>query len=93
MPDRLPEPAYPAEAAVRKVRSNGEIKWNGELVYLAESLAGEAVAIEETEGGEWAVRFHAHPLGIIDKRTTKLRRHGVTPLKGRDAMNANSSKL
>jgi hypothetical protein len=27
MPRRLPEPDYPAEAAVRKVRSNGEIKW------------------------------------------------------------------
>ena len=93
MPDRLPEPDYPPEAAVRKVRSNGEIKWNGELVYLAESLAGEAVALEETESGEWAVRFHAHPLGVIDKRTKKLRRRGITCLNGRDATAANSSKL
>jgi putative transposase len=93
MPSHPPEPDYPPEAAVRKVRSNGEIKWNGELVYLAESLAGEAVAIQETEAGEWSVRFHDHTLGIIDKRTAKLRRHGVTPLKGRDAGSANSSKL
>jgi putative transposase len=93
MPSHPPEPDYPPEAAVRKVRSNGEIKWNGELVYLAESLAGEAVAIQETEAGEWTVHFHAHPLGVIDKRTAKLRRSGVTPLKGRDASNANSSKL
>ena len=27
MPRRLPEPAYPSEAAVRRVRSNGTIKW------------------------------------------------------------------
>ncbi|MGO7136593.1 integrase, partial [Rhizobium leguminosarum] len=61
LPDRLPEPDYPAEAAVRRVRSNGEIKWNGDLVYVATALAGEVVAIEESEAGIWTLRFHAHP--------------------------------
>ena len=49
MPERLPEPDYPAEAALRKVRSNGEIKWGGRLVPISCALVGEAVAIEETE--------------------------------------------
>lgn len=71
-PDRLPEPDYPAEAAVRRVRSNGEIKWNGELVFVAAALAGEAVAVEENENGAWTLRFHAHPLGIIDRKSMRL---------------------
>jgi transposase InsO family protein len=74
LPKRLPEPDYPAEAAVRQVRSNGEIKWRGDFVHLCSALAGEAVAIEETEDGHWQVRFFNVPIGIIDQNTRKLRR-------------------
>jgi putative transposase len=79
MPDTPQEPDYPDHAAVRKVRHSGEIKWNGRLVYVAQSLAGEPVVIEETAEGEWAVRFYAHPLGIIDPRHMKLRRRRKFP--------------
>jgi putative transposase len=75
MPARLPEPDYPAEAAVRRVRSNGEIKWRGEHIFLCNSLVGEAVVIEETEQGHWRVCFFDLPIGIIDPQTLKLRRY------------------
>jgi transposase InsO family protein len=81
MPSRLPEPDYPAEAAIRKVRSNGEIKWQGELVHICSALIGEAVAVEETETGHWQVRFFNVPLGWIDPDTKKLRRFAV-PVHG-----------
>ena len=81
MPSAPPEPDYPAEAAVRKVRSNGEIKWNGSLVYVSASLTGEPVAIEETDEGEWALRFYAHPIGIIDKKHLKLSRRTAPPVQ------------
>jgi hypothetical protein len=74
LPQQMPEPDYPASAAMRQVRHNGEIKWNGDYVYVSQTLAGEAVALEETDNGEWAVRFYSHPLGVIDPRTKKLRR-------------------
>jgi putative transposase len=74
LPRRLPEPAYPTEAAVRRVRSNGTIKWQGDLVFISEALIGEAVAVEETEAGTWQVRFFDVPLGSIDRGKTKLRR-------------------
>ncbi|MCK1478171.1 hypothetical protein IVB27_26045 [Bradyrhizobium sp. 197] len=74
MPRRLPEPDYPAEAAVRQVRSNGEIKWHGELIHICSALDGEKVAVEETEDGCWQVRFFDVPIGIIDQKTRKLRR-------------------
>ena len=81
MPERLPEPAYPGEAAVRKVRSKGEIKWQGTLVHVCSALAGEAVAVEETEGGLWQVRFFNVPIGVIDMHARKLRRRAV-PVHG-----------
>ena len=40
MPAKMPEPDYPAEAAVRRVRSSGEIKWNGELIHVSSALVG-----------------------------------------------------
>jgi putative transposase len=74
MPKRLPEPDYPAEAAVRQVRSNGEIKWRGDLIHICSALVGETVAVEETADGQWQVRFVHVPIGIIDQKTSKLRR-------------------
>ncbi len=72
-PARLEEPHYDADHAVRRVRSNGEIKWGGELIFVSEALVGEPVGIAETDRGDWIVRFADHPLGLIDRRTRKLR--------------------
>jgi transposase InsO family protein len=74
LPDRPPEPDYPAQAAVRSVRSNGEIKWRGSLVHISSALIGEAVAVEETQQGLSQVRFHDRPIGLIDQKTNRLRR-------------------
>ncbi|RWP41722.1 integrase core domain-containing protein, partial [Mesorhizobium sp.] len=81
MPATPPEPDYPAEAAVRSVRHNGEIRWNGGFIYVSKTLAGEAVAAAETEDGEWALSFHAHPLGILDTRRMKLVRRSAAPTR------------
>jgi putative transposase len=81
MPRSLPEPDYPAEAAVRCVRHNGEIRWNGGFVYVSNTLAGEAVAAIESEDGEWELTFHAHRLGILDTRRMKLVRRSAAPTK------------
>jgi putative transposase len=72
LPDRLPEPDYGREDAVRSVRSNGEIKWNGELIYIASILAGEHVAVQETEDGQWLVKFYNRKLGLIDPEKQRL---------------------
>lgn len=74
LPAKPEEPDYPAEAAVRKVRSNGDIKWRGGLVHISSALTGEAVAVEEDATGDWRVRFYDHPLGVIDRKLNKLRR-------------------
>jgi transposase InsO family protein len=60
----LREPAYGDEDTIRRVRSNGEIKWRGEKIFLSEALAGEPVALTEGREG-WTVRFGQLPLGLI----------------------------
>lgn len=73
-PAAVPEPSYGADHAVRRVRSNGEIKWGGERVFISEALVGEPVGVAETESGAWLVRFCDLELGLIDRRTKQLRR-------------------
>ena len=72
-PARLEEPHYDAAQAVRRVRSNGEIRWGGELIFLSDALVGEPVGIAETEDGDWIVSFFHVPLGLIDRRSKRLR--------------------
>jgi transposase InsO family protein len=73
-PARVEDPWYDADHAVRRVRSNGEIKWGGDFIFVSEALIGELVGIAETEQGDWIVRFADIDLGLIDRRTKKLRR-------------------
>jgi putative transposase len=81
---------------VRQVRSNGEIRWGGEMIFVSEALVGEPVGLAETEAGDWLIRFADIDLGIIDRRTKKLRRftaarpprHRKTPGPGVDAAGA-----
>jgi putative transposase len=72
-PERSSEPDYDDSHATRRVRSNGEIKWGGDLIFISEVLVGEPVAVAETEAGDWIVRFFDYDLGLIDRRTRKLR--------------------
>ena len=72
-PRRIEEPMYDPEHAVRRVRSNGEIRWGGDLIFVSEPLVGEPVGVAETETGDWIVRFADHLVGLIDRRTRKLR--------------------
>jgi len=69
-----PEPVtYATDQVVRRVRSNGEIKWRGALLYVTEVLAGETVGLRETADGLWEVRYSFHPLGWLDERQGVIR--------------------
>jgi transposase InsO family protein len=72
-PSRIDEIVYDADHAVRRVRSNGEIKWGGDFIFVSEALVGELVGIAETDVGDWIIRFADLPLGLIDRRTRRLR--------------------
>ena len=83
-PTRLEEPDYPADHAVRRVRSNGTIKWGGELVFVSMALIGELVGLAETEDGDFIVRFLNANLGQIERGSHKMRRC-TAPRPGRRA--------
>jgi transposase InsO family protein len=67
---RLSEPDYPVDHQVRRVRTNGEIKWAGALVFLSEALIGEPVGIAEADDGRFIVHFGPIFLGHLDHRGT-----------------------
>jgi putative transposase len=73
-PARLEDPVYPADFQVRRVRSNGEIKWAGEKIFLSSPLIGEIIGVKETQCGDGEVYFGPLPLAIIDRVTLQLRR-------------------
>lgn len=77
-PCRLREPEYDRASAVRRVRTNGEIKWAGELIFISQVLVGEPVGITETADGEWSVRYGNIELGYIDHRAQRLLRRPRT---------------
>lgn len=56
-PKKLEEPTYPGHFEVRRVRANGEIKWQGQHVFLSQVLAGEPVGLEEVDDGLWSIAF------------------------------------
>jgi len=78
-PDRVEHPHYGEEVAVRRVRSTGQIKWAGELIFVGEALIGEPVGIRETEGGDWLVRYADVELGYIHPQRRRL---SPRPLRG-----------
>jgi transposase InsO family protein len=65
-PARLEDPEYPAGYERRRVRTNGEIKWQGELVFIAGPLSGEVIGLREDDQGDATAYFGAVELGTID---------------------------
>lgn len=73
-PCALREPEYGIDCEVRRVRSNGEIKWRGELIFVSQVLDGEPVGIDRTASGDWRVRYADIELGYIDLERRRLDR-------------------
>jgi putative transposase len=71
-PARLEEPSYPAEFELRRVRSNGEIKWQGQLIFISGPLIGEVIGLRETDDGNAEAYFGPVHLGTIDGATLKF---------------------
>ena len=70
-PEQPGDIQYPPLTEVRRVRSNGQIKWRGGLVYVSEALVGELVGITEDKAG-WLVSFGPIPLGQLYPHRSSL---------------------
>jgi putative transposase len=68
----LREPEY-GDLEVRRVRHNGEIKLDGNMIYISAALVGEPIALAENEDG-WTVSYGPLVLGTIAHRGDRLRK-------------------
>jgi len=74
----LQDPWYDADHQVARVRSDGALRFNGQLIYISEALAGELLGIAEIDRDRWLVRFAGVELGIIDQAAQrKFHRTGL----------------
>lgn len=69
----LREPDYGSEHVVRRVRHNGEIKWQGNTIYITTALIGEPVGLVEHDGG-WRLSYGPIELGVIAHGSDRLRK-------------------
>lgn len=69
----LRAPSYSLAHQVRYVRQNGEIKWQGHLIFVSEVLIGEPVGLIESDAG-WLITYGPIELGVIAYGSDRLRR-------------------
>jgi putative transposase len=70
----LREPEYRSEDEVRRVRQNGEIKWEGNTIYISAALTGEPIGLREDADGHYTVFFGPIVLGVISHGDARLRK-------------------
>ena len=64
-PKKLQSPQYPAHFEVRKVSTNGGVRWHSIWVNVSHLLGREYIGLEEIGDGIWAVYFASVPLGWL----------------------------
>ena len=70
---------YPTDWQLRRVRSNGEIRWRSRLLFVSEALVAKQVALEQLGDERWRLWFADLALGVIDRGANRLRRERVGP--------------
>jgi putative transposase len=68
LPERLPEPEYPAHCVIRQVRANGILYFRDRSIFLSELLIGQRIALEEIADGVWSIYFYDLLLARLDER-------------------------
>lgn len=65
LPSKLVTPEYPAHFEVRKVSTNGGIRWHSAWVNVSHLLGGEYIGLEEVAPDVWCVYFGPVTLGWL----------------------------
>ena len=71
-PGYVPAAGYGEDVDVRRVRSNGEIKWKGSHIFLGEALIGEQVALREVADDVWDLYLCSYPLGRLERGAKRV---------------------
>jgi putative transposase len=70
---------YDTTMDVRSVRSNGQIKWKGGLLFLSEVLAGANIGLTEIGEQLWSIHFSAVRIGYLDGFTNRAQNRRPQP--------------
>ena len=71
-PSKLLDIEYDQSVKVRKVRHNGEIKWQGHLLYMSQVLAKQPIGLKQIAEDRWAIYYSFYLLGYWNERKQKL---------------------
>lgn len=71
-PRRLPSVEYSTNCLVRRVRTSGEIKWDGQWFFVSDALVGEHVAFEPVDDETFVLQFGRFVLGYYSARERRL---------------------
>lgn len=74
LPLRVPEIEYPDYYLLRKVHSQGDLRWKGKQIYLSETLAGETVGLEQVSDYTWNIYFATLKIATLNDLKYKIER-------------------
>ncbi len=77
-PNRIEHPEYRDNVTVRRVRTNGDIRWKGNRVFISEALIGEPIGLKQISDRTWAIYYGPLEIGILNEMTMKVFK---TPVK------------
>lgn len=63
---------YEGGSVVRRVRTNGQIKWQDERIFVSGALRGEPVGLAEIADDTWLIKYGPVALGVIRGKETTL---------------------
>jgi putative transposase len=66
-PETLPPLEYPAHYEVRKVSTNGGIRWHSRWINISSALGNEFIALEPIGPALWQIYFGPVTLGWLDE--------------------------
>ena len=75
LPSKLSTPDYPAHFELRKVSTNGGIRWHSAWVNVSHLLGGEYIGLEEVAPDVWCVYFGPVTLGWLHVRKGAILDH------------------
>lgn len=84
----LPEITYPDDMTLRKVHTQGDLRWMMHQIYLSETLAGEWVGCRQVDEHLWDIYFAHIKLAQLDTRDNRLK-HLPQPARKRSRNKTN----
>ena len=67
-----PEPEYPNDDVVLRVRSTGQLQFGGDAITVGKPLAGQLLGLLELDDDCWLVNFASVELGIFRRGDTRV---------------------